>query len=422
MQGRATKWTVLFVARVYFGVSPILWVYLALGLWLVWFVVDCKGWSRFLRRCRQLDHEGKWEELEAHFRSEFNAFRPWVRLFLRFKSPSSLDGLAAAFFFQRGLTEESLRFAESAVAKAVGRPRVLVEHLRLQAAALTELARYDEARETIHRIRALDDDPVADHVESLLCLSLGRLDDAIGLADRARKHPKGELARHFASTARLLRGEDAAALEAVLEPARDVVDQYPAETLARMSRTREGRALIEGHRVQYAGVVEPLRFLQAGYVYLDQSNAGELGYLLEKASAVMGGNPSLKVMHAQLSACHCALIGDVAGADRRLREGAKILETHRRRGSVMEFHRFAGRAHLLLGRADAAVAELERSRTFCVHPLEKHLGGYWLAKAYEAKGESGKAAELLRTIASDGIVSKYAKASPPAPSGPTPAS
>src|SRR6185436_1769876 len=112
----------------------------------------------------------------------------------------------------------------------------------------------------------------------------------------------------------------------------------------------------------------------------------------------------------------CAMTGDGAAADGWLLKGADVLQTHPRRASAISYQRYAGRAYLMLGRKDAAVEALERALQLADHPMERHVGRYWLARAYEARGDKDKAAELDRLVREDGIVSRYSKAFPPAPS------
>jgi len=402
--------------------SPIVWVWIGVAAWFLWFTIDCRLWVRFVHRSHQLDHEGKWEELEALIRKELAACRPWIRLNIHFRSPGAREGMAALCLFQRGKIEESLRFAEIGVRKSQRKPRTHADLLRLQALALAGLLRYDECRDVIGRIRNTGETAIADHVESLLCLYQGRLDDALVLAERARRDPRADVARHISSLVHLHQGSYGSAIEVLLEPARDVTSLYRADQLSALERTRDGRSMLEGHRRTWAGVVEPLRYLLAGYVYLEQDNPTELRFTMEKAAEVMSGNPSLRVIEAELNACLCAMTGDGAGADGWLRKGADVLQTHPRRASAIDFHRYAGRACLMLGRKDAAVEALERSLQLADQPMEKHVGRYWLARAYEARGDRGKAAELDRLLREDGIASKWSKASPPAPSAPPPAS
>jgi len=402
--------------------SPLVWVWIGVAVWFLWFLVDCRLWVRFVHRRQKLEQEGKWEELEALIRRELRAFRPWIRLNIHFKSPGALEAIAALCLFQRGKLEESLRFAEAGALKSRRKPRTHADLLKLQALALAGLQRYDEASEVVGRIRQTGEAAVGDHVESLLCLYLGRLDRALSLAESARREPRADVARHVSSLVHLHRGAYGPAVEVLLDPPRDVTSLYRAEDLATLERTRDGRSMLEAHRKTWTGIVEPLRYLLAGYAYLDQDNPTELRFTLEKAAAVMSGNPSLRIIEAELNACLCAMTGDGAAADGWLLKGADVLQTHPRRASAISYQRYAGRAYLMLGRKDAAVEALERALQLADHPMERHVGRYWLARAYEARGDKDKAAELDRLVREDGIVSRYSKAFPPAPSAPPPAS
>src|SRR5204862_6621587 len=135
-------------------------------------------------------------------------------------------------------------------------------------------------------------------------------------------------------------------------------------------------------------------------------DAEGLRFALARAGEVMGGHPTVQVLHRQMNASLCALAGDAAGADRWLREGLELLKNHPRRGSQMEFHRYSGRVHLTLGRAALAAAEFEEAQKLSKHPIEKHLGNYWLGRVREAQGEKEKAIECYRAVKADGIASK----------------
>jgi tetratricopeptide (TPR) repeat protein len=406
---------------------------LALALWLslaalgLWALVDFRSWVRFLRVYHQLSHEGRWGDVEELFQREFRRLRPWVRLVLGFRAPGTLDLRYAAYLQQRGLLDDALRRAEEALAKA-GRHRTMQGLAQAMLSILyAELGRYDDAHAAAARARAAGADASADYNEALCCFFQGRLDQGLELARRAARTPKGDIGRGIASALLAMKGDYKPALEVLLDRSLDVSVHYTEDGLRKLRRTSEGRKLLEAHQQHWTGIVEPLRFIYASYVYLDLGDLDALAFTLEKAGASLGGHPTLRIIYGQLQACLCAGKGDATGADGWLAKGAEILRTHPRRASRAEYHRFAGRAALTLGRADAAVEHLESSLKVALHPMEKHSTRYWLAKAYEAKGNAGKAAEMYRDVAQDGIASKWSgearsKASPPAPSERPPAS
>jgi tetratricopeptide (TPR) repeat protein len=404
-----------------------IWTLLGLVAWALWVLLDFRAWTGFVRRHHQLGHEGRWDDLDVLFRRQARSFNPWLRLFLKVKAPGNFELLYANFLFQRGASDEALRLAEKAIEAAGRNVRMLGEGHALRALILADLGRHADAHAAAGRARALGATALADYNEALCCFYEGRLDEGLALARRAARDPKGDIARGLASAMLMLKGDDKAALEILLDRPLDVTTYYSEDQLRRLQRTGEGRLLLEAHQKLWAGVVEPLRYIYASYVYLELGDLDALGFSLEKAGAAMGGHPSLRIIHAELRACLCAGKGDAAGADDWLRKGADLLQPHRRRASQSEYHRFAGRAALMLGRKDAAVAELETALKTCLHPIENHSTRFWLARACEAAGNGTRAAELYRAVAEDGIPSKWsaearAKASPPAPSGPTPAS
>lgn len=374
---------------------------------LLGFVWDCRSWTRFLRRYHELNHEGKWDELERLILREFSRFRPFAGPYLRFKSPGVLDALYASYLYERGRSQEALVSAEASVRKAGNNVQVLAGALNVQALALIELQQYEPARPIAERLRAIGAVYAGNYVDSVRGFFEGRLDEALEASLRSCKDPKGVLSRGTASILFLFKGDHKAALEVLLDKPPDVTTYYRAEMLEKIERTSLGRSLLEAHQKQYAGLIEPLRYLRAAYVCFDMGDVEGLRFAMERAGEVMGGHPTVQILHRQMNATLSALTGDATGADRWLREGSELLKNHPRRGSQMEFHRYSGRVHLQLGRAPAAAAEFEEAQKLNRHPIDKHVGHYWLARAAEAQGEKGKALEYYRAVVADGIASRY---------------
>src|SRR5262249_53332897 len=140
------------------------------------------------------------------------------------------------------------------------------------------------------------------------------------------KQPRGDTGRGLAAMALHCKGDSKAAQEAILEAPLDVRVHYQPETLSKLERTSSGRALLEAHQKQWAGVVEPLRYIQAAIIYLDLKDADALRFALDRAAETMGGHPGLKVLHRVLEACSSAEAGKSDDAERRLKQGREILE------------------------------------------------------------------------------------------------
>src|SRR6185295_456227 len=110
--------------------SPHLWIIASFVVFFLWFMIDLQFSKRFSRRRIQLDHEGRWEELDALFRKELRSLRPWTRLTFSLKAPGALQALYSNFLIIRGRPGEALPYAEDAARRAAGR------HVRLHEQSL----------------------------------------------------------------------------------------------------------------------------------------------------------------------------------------------------------------------------------------------------------------------------------------------
>jgi tetratricopeptide (TPR) repeat protein len=371
-------------------------------------IFDLRGWQRFLRRYHQLNHEGRLEELEEVLLQEMRTIRPFIRPVMRFKFPGGLENFYSNQLFLTGRTAEALERAEKGAQKAGLHKRLLPDALNLQVLCLTELGRYDEARAVAARSRSVGSPHGADVVESRIALMLGRLDEAIEIGTRAAADRRGYVGRCTASVALNCKGNAEGALALLQENPPGIWVHYTDRQLKALERTSSGRELLDLHQKQWSGVLEPLRFLYAGLVYAELKDLDALRFALDKAGASMGGLPAVRAMHKMLELLLHAGRGDKPEAERCLKEGRELLNGLTTRATKAEFHRSAGRAFLALGRAADAVPEFEAALAGSVHPLEKHINRFWLARAQDARGDKAKAAELFQSVAADGIASKYA--------------
>lgn len=371
-------------------------------------IVDTKTWSRFLRLYRELTHEGRLDAADALIERQRWIPRPFVGLVLWFKSPGSLDRLQSHVQFQAGRIDEALVVAGRAIKKAGRNHQALAESLNLQSLCLMELVRYDDARAAIAKGREAGGAVGADVMESRLALLTGNLDEAVRLGTRAAEDSRGYIGRTLASVALNCKGNPQGALALLQENPPGIWVHYQESALKKLERSSAGRELIDQHQKEWSGVLEPMRFLYAGLIYAELKDLDSLRFVLDKAGASMGGLPVVRAMHKSLEVLLCAGLGRVEETERCLREGLAILDGPILRASKGEFHRSAGRAQLALGRAKAAVAEFEAALQLSLHPLEKHINRFWLARANDALGDREKAAELFRLVAADGIPSKYA--------------
>ena len=115
----------------------------------------------------------------------------------------------------------------------------------------------------------------------------------------------------------------------------------------------------------------------------------------------MKSHPVVEHIYRRLRACCCAAKADAAGAEDNLAGARRLAEEVPSRSAKYETHQGAGRAYLLLGRNEAALAELQAAVQLALHPLERHSTNYWLARAAEAAGHRQEAARLLTLVTAD---------------------
>jgi hypothetical protein len=60
---------------------------------------------------------------------------------------------------------------------------------------------------------------------------------------------------------------------------------------------------------------------------------------------------------------------------------------------------------LYLGRLGEALNELTDAQRFALHPVEKHVTAYWIARTHEASGDRPKAMPYYEVVAADTIPS-----------------
>ena len=388
--------------------DPALDVWLAVAVAGILVFIDLRGWQRFLRRHRQLLHEGRLQEAEAFLRRERRKVRLFVRPLMAIGFPGGLEIFSAQVYHQMGRLEEGLDMARKGALRARSHPKLLGDALNLQVLCLADLGHYDDARGLAARSRSLGRTEGADVADARTLLVQGRLDEASECGLRAAVHPRGHLGRVIASQALHCKGESRAALELLLDRPPDVRVHYAEESLRRIERSGSARSLLELHQKLWAGIVEPLRFLNAAIIYSDLGDLPALRFSLDQAAGTMGGHPGLRSMHRMLEASLFAQEGDGPAAERCLQEGREILAGPTTRGQKADFLRWAGRTLTRLGRWDAAQAELDAAMAIAIHPLEKHTTRFWMARLCEARGAGEKAAELYRSVAADGIPSRYA--------------
>ncbi|HEX4341812.1 MAG TPA: hypothetical protein VH255_00375, partial [Verrucomicrobiae bacterium] len=134
---------------------------------LAWFSLDMRSILKEGQRRNQLSIEGRWKDLEQHFEQISKPHRPFVWFYRKFLMPGSNVALYALFLHQQGRPDEALAKMDQAIRQNEGKLRIfrnifrsqsfrmLCSSLSARILILTDLGRYDQARETAARLQQL---------------------------------------------------------------------------------------------------------------------------------------------------------------------------------------------------------------------------------------------------------------------------
>ncbi len=188
----------------------------------------------------------------------------------------------------------------------------------------------------------------------------------------------------------------------VYEPS-NALDFFSPEQLQQVTKDELGKGLVLAMDREAAGVFRPGRYLGIAQVCLEAGDADNLEQALDRVAAELGSHPVVAHIYYRVRACCCALKADAPGAENNLEQARALANEVPSRSAKYETHHFAGRAYWLLGRSEAALAELHTAGQLALHPLEKHSTNYWLARAADAAGHGREAARLFSLVAADGF-------------------
>lgn len=380
----------------------IAWLLVLLGLLAI--LIRLKQRLRLARRRKELLHEGRWEEVTAEDARRLASWNPLDRVIRWSLAPGALEAEAAIHRVSVGQLDEGLVLARRAVQLSRRRWRIAGAALSAEGLAHLYLGHYAEAAGVAQRLRReVPSSNAADLLDLASAYHQGRFGEALSIGPRAIADPRNSVLRTTLSSILHLQGRDAEAFEILLDRPPDVRVFYTPQGLASLGRAAEGRANLETHQRLWVGMTEPLRFFQAARIYLDQDDDEGVRFTIEKAREVMGGHPFLQKMGHELEAWVQAARGNLEGAEQELRAARALLDRFPKRSSLLEFQLQAGRVYLKLGRSDRAVTALEEAFKAVLHPLDRHVAGFWLARAHEAAGNASRSRELDRAVSSDGI-------------------
>jgi tetratricopeptide (TPR) repeat protein len=392
---------------------------------LLWFSADMTSIMKSMQRKNQLSIDGQWDELEKYFLQAPKNFRPFVWFHRRYLLPGNITTQYALFLFKQGRLEEALAKADEAI-RQIERKPILFRNifssatfktwcgaLQARTMILTALGRYDEAREASAQYkRRLRPGARASSALGLLEYYCGNLDAALAEANSVPPESAHyDSMRTIVALVHTMKGEFDEAIQALMYEPADVTKFYSPESWERVRGTIEGAKFIELQRQKIAGIFQPARLLVLANVYLAREDIENAIGVLDRAEKVLGAEPGIQVVYCRHRACSFAAQGKAAEAEQYIERTRAIAKKLPKRSLVWETHFAAGRAYLYLGRFDDALSEWVEAQRLVLHPIEKHITAYYLAKTHEAAGRSDDAMSYYRTVAADPIPSWMQKES-----------
>lgn len=333
--------------------------------------------------------------------------------------PGTIAAQHALFLNNHGRLEEALAKADQAIRQVKSKPRIfrgihraatfktLCGSYSARALILAGLGRYDEAREVTTQLQQLAGAGRPQNTAlALLELYCGRLDEALALAQAVPpKDPQYDPMRVIAALAQVMKGEFDQAVQTLLYEPGDMTKFYSPAGLKAVQENPEGPKLIELQNKKLAGVFQPARLLMLANVYLAQEDLENANRMIDQAEKKLGPEPGMQASYCRYRACCLAAQGKATEAENHLQRMRAIVKQYPKRSLIWETHFTAGRSYLYLGRPSDALAELIEAQRSVLHPTEKHVTAYWIARSHEAAGNLREAIPYYQRVAGDTIPS-----------------
>ena len=387
---------------------------------LAWFVWDMRSMLIAGQQKNRLSIEGRWKDLENHFKRGIGSRRPFVWFHRKYLVPGNLETQYALFLYSQGRLEESLIQADRAIRKNRRKPvifrsiysegtfKTFCGALRTRMLILDGLGRYDEARKAAAELqKSTGSRREPNAALALLEYHCGHLDEALALAQATSSPDSQDDSMHgLASIIFTLKGDFERALEALsFEPA-SADKFYTPAGLKIMHGSPEGTELIALQQKKLAGVFPSVRLIMLARVYLVMEDFEKAGEMLDAAEKSFGPEPGLQLSYYHHRAFCFAGRGKSKEADDCIERMRAIVKETPKRSRIWETHFAAGRSHLYLQRFGDAVAELLEAQRSVLHPIERHATAYWIAKAYESAGNAPEARRFYQVVVADAIPSR----------------
>jgi tetratricopeptide (TPR) repeat protein len=390
--------------------SPLFWVPAILTLVaLISLRVDLKFWQKWSLKRAELSVQDKWKELNEHFEKMLRCRRPMLLWFRRRYLPGSLQAEYALHLSNQGENERALVLAQKASLTARKRPLNYMAVVPVEAMILSRLGRYDEATEAVRRGRAMLADPALAAIvktnpsvaafliqqEGMIEYNLGHLEVAINLGREAAAADLSDAARALISGALTAQGRFREALQVLAyQPSNfyDFLGGLPSlpefqdqPALELLEKSELFRKTAEKINEEASAIFAPAVHLTQALVFLEANDAEKLGAALEQTHAKLKSNRIMEHIFVRTRACWHGMKGNRTGLE------ADLARTHElaamepsSRSAKYETHLGCGRAYFLVGDYVKAVAELQGATKHSLHPMERQVANYWLARASQA--------------------------------------
>jgi tetratricopeptide (TPR) repeat protein len=390
-----------------------------LGL-IIWYREDMRsilGWTRDKNR---LSLDGRWDELEEHFKRAEKNRRPFVWFHRKYLNPGNLQTQYALFLFNLGRLEEALSKVDEAARRIEAKPWIFQSYfssgtrttrrgsLRTRILILSGMGRYDEARQAgaeLQKFEGTGGKPVS--ALALLEFYCGHLDEALAIAEKAApEDSQDDSMRGIAALCHSIKGDYHLALRALSYEPTDVTKFYSDSGMQLMNASPEGSELLALKQLKLAGIFPPARWIKLAQVHIASKDFASADHALDRAEKSLGPEPGLRAGYHRCRARSFAEQGKGPEAEKHLEHLRVIVKERPKRGLLWELHYTAGQSYLNLNRLNEALAQLQEAQKWLLHPIEKHSTNFWMAKAHEALGNQSEAIRYYQMVADDPIPSK----------------
>lgn len=386
---------------------------------IAWFAWDMRSILKASQHKNELSIEGDWEGLERLYQKADKPYRPFVWLHRRYLMPGTNTAQYALFLYQHGRLEEALAKVDEAIRQIDRKPRIfrfihrdrtfttLCSAFEARTLILTGLGRHHEARETGAQLqRIAGPESRFGGAIALLDYNCGFIDEALAQARAVpRGHKQYDAMRGLTIKVLCMKGQlDEALQEAFYTPS-DATTTLSPQDLATLSAVREGAKLIELKNKKLAGIYQPARLIMMAQVYIAREEFAKADLALDEAEKTLGAEPAIQAAYCRYRANSLAAQGRATEAEGYIARLRTMAQQIPKRSRLWEIHSAIGRSYMYLRRYGDALSEYTEAQRHVLHPLEKHVTTYWLARANEAAGERREAARCYQAVAADAIPS-----------------